>query len=88
MALNAPSTLEERWELNVQPGERIIINSYVFSLYVLMKMMLTHARPGGGAWGAPSDASEVVPGNTARRPNVFEPRGSVHAFTAMAEAAQ
>ncbi|GAM37330.1 oxoprolinase [Talaromyces pinophilus] len=59
-----------KMELNVQPGERIIINS-----------------PGGGAWGSPSNAVEVVPGNTARK-NVFEPRGSVHAFTAMAEAAQ
>jgi 5-oxoprolinase (ATP-hydrolysing) len=49
--------------------------------------MLTLCRPGGGAWGSPSNAVEVVPGNTARK-NVFEPRGSVHAFTAMAEAAQ
>ncbi|KUL81801.1 hypothetical protein ZTR_11428 [Talaromyces verruculosus] len=59
-----------KMELNVQPGERIVINS-----------------PGGGAWGSPSDAVEVIPGNIARK-NVFEPRGSVHAFTAMAEAAQ
>lgn len=46
-------------------------------------------RPGGGAWGHPSDeeTTPLLSGNLIQHKS-FELRGSVHAFTATAEAAQ
>ena len=47
-------------------------------------------RPGGGAWGS-ADAPESTPPfsqEPSKMSRTFEPRGSVHAFTATAEAAQ
>jgi hypothetical protein len=45
-------------------------------------------RPGGGAWGNPSDEHTPLLSGTSTQHKAFEPRGSVHAFTAAAEAAQ
>ncbi|KAL3462378.1 Hydantoinase B/oxoprolinase-domain-containing protein [Aspergillus heterothallicus] len=64
-----------KMELNVQPGERILIHT-----------------PGGGGWGTPeegpSSSAAAAPLQTSSANTGFHPRGSVHAFTAMAEAAQ
>ncbi|KAL4962466.1 Hydantoinase B/oxoprolinase-domain-containing protein [Aspergillus stella-maris] len=68
-----------KMELQVQPGERILIHT-----------------PGGGGWGTPTgeDAKGLSMGTSAGRGAVtgmtgsaFHPRGSVHAFSMMAEAA-
>ncbi|PWY83243.1 hypothetical protein BO94DRAFT_519956 [Aspergillus sclerotioniger CBS 115572] len=62
-----------KMELKVQPGERIIIHT-----------------PGGGGWGAPSE-EDSIPISSGNNPELnrvgFEPRGSVHNFSATAEAA-
>ncbi|KAL4958110.1 putative 5-oxoprolinase [Aspergillus filifer] len=69
-----------KMELQVQPGERILIHT-----------------PGGGGWGTPTgeDAKDLSMGTSAGRGgatgmtgSAFHPRGSVHAFSMMAEAAQ
>ncbi|PGH05604.1 hypothetical protein AJ79_06771 [Helicocarpus griseus UAMH5409] len=64
-----------KMELNVQPGERIII----------------HTPGGGGwgtpTDGPSTTPKVIVNGNSAPR-TAFEPRGSVHTFTTNAEAAQ
>ncbi|KAL4938920.1 hypothetical protein BDV06DRAFT_231453 [Aspergillus oleicola] len=69
-----------KMELQVQPGERILIHT-----------------PGGGGWGAPTveDAEGMSMGTSAGRgpttgmtASAFHPRGSVHAFSMTAEAAQ
>ncbi|KAJ6087952.1 hypothetical protein N7467_006866 [Penicillium canescens] len=60
-----------KMELEVQPGERILIHT-----------------PGGGGWGNMSDEETVAcAGNGNRSPSSFQPRGSVHTFTATAESA-
>ncbi|KAJ5223580.1 hypothetical protein N7468_008122 [Penicillium chermesinum] len=60
-----------KMELEVQPGERILIHT-----------------PGGGGWGAVSaDIEPNIPKQSGNH-STFQPRGSVHAFTAMAETAQ
>ncbi|KAJ6174187.1 hypothetical protein N7485_006999 [Penicillium canescens] len=60
-----------KMELEVQPGERILIHT-----------------PGGGGWGNMSDEETVAcAGNGNRSPPSFQPRGSVHTFTATAESA-
>ncbi|OOG01129.1 hypothetical protein ASPCADRAFT_126127 [Aspergillus carbonarius ITEM 5010] len=62
-----------KMELKVQPGERIIIHT-----------------PGGGGWGTPSeeDSIPISNGNNLKLNRVgFEPLGSVHNFSATAEAA-
>ncbi|CEN61262.1 Putative 5-oxoprolinase [Aspergillus calidoustus] len=64
-----------KMELNVQPGERILIHT-----------------PGGGGWGTPEEEEQSTRGvasqmSSSPAANGFHPRGSVHAFTAMAEAA-
>ncbi|GFN19198.1 5-oxoprolinase [Aspergillus tubingensis] len=62
-----------KMELKVQPGERIIIHT-----------------PGGGGWGTPSDENTIpiCSGNSLEENRVvFEARGSVHSFSATAEAA-
>ncbi|KAL3451726.1 Hydantoinase B/oxoprolinase-domain-containing protein [Aspergillus insuetus] len=62
-----------KMELNVQPGERILIHT-----------------PGGGGWGTPelgSSTTAPVSSSLNSGASGFHPRGSVHAFTAMAEAA-
>ncbi|RAL00325.1 uncharacterized protein BO80DRAFT_465463 [Aspergillus ibericus CBS 121593] len=62
-----------KMELKVQPGERIIIHT-----------------PGGGGWGTPSeeDSLPINSGNNLELNRVvFEPRGSLHNFSATAEAA-
>lgn len=44
------------------------------------------SRPGGGGWGPPSENEEMS--ESKGEPNLeFQPRGSVHAFGTMAEAA-
>ncbi|KAL2845258.1 Hydantoinase B/oxoprolinase-domain-containing protein [Aspergillus pseudoustus] len=63
-----------KMELNVQPGERILIHT-----------------PGGGGWGTPEEGGQtatLTSQEMGSASNGFHPRGSVHAFTAMAEAAQ
>ncbi|KAL2813608.1 Hydantoinase B/oxoprolinase-domain-containing protein [Aspergillus granulosus] len=61
-----------KMELNVQPGERILIHT-----------------PGGGGWGTPDEGQlmAALPSQRSPMSNGFYPRGSVHAFTTMAEAA-
>ncbi|GKZ28562.1 hypothetical protein AbraIFM66950_009453 [Aspergillus brasiliensis] len=60
-------------ELKVQPGERIVIHT-----------------PGGGGWGTPSDEDPIpIHSSNSLEANrvMFEARGSVHNFSATAEAA-
>ncbi|OJJ74007.1 hypothetical protein ASPBRDRAFT_41793 [Aspergillus brasiliensis CBS 101740] len=62
-----------KMELKVQPGERIIIHT-----------------PGGGGWGTPSDEDPIPihsSNNLETNQVMFEARGSVHSFSATAEAA-
>jgi 5-oxoprolinase (ATP-hydrolysing) len=53
---------------------------------------ITINRPGGGGWGTPEEEEQSTRGvasqmSSSPAANGFHPRGSVHAFTAMAEAA-
>ncbi|GLA19998.1 hypothetical protein AnigIFM62618_008124 [Aspergillus niger] len=63
-----------KMELKVQPGERIIIHT-----------------PGGGGWGTPAEEDPIPirssSNNLEANRVVFEARGSVHSFSATAEAA-
>ncbi|OQD79931.1 hypothetical protein PENANT_c041G09969 [Penicillium antarcticum] len=60
-----------KMELQAQPEERILIPT-----------------PGGGGWGYISDEETVASARIGNRsPTSFQPRGSVHAFTATAESA-
>lgn len=81
--------IDGKMELNVHPGERVIIYTYV-SLW--NQAEIDHAnfhRPGGGAWGSGHDAVPTIPKNSSyARPSTFILRGREHEFIATAEAAQ